>query len=87
MPTQELREKIKKTIIETLNIHDVAPDDIEDDEMIFENEKLDLDSLDALELAMGIQKEFAVPINNQYQAISVLRSVRTIAEYIESTQK
>ena len=84
MTTEDLRYKIKKMIIDTLKIPDVTPEDIQDDEMIFESEKLGLDSLDGLELVMGIQKEFSVMISDQDHAHTILQTVNSIAEFVES---
>ena len=71
-------------IIETLKIPDVKPEAIGDDEMIFESELLGLDSLDGLELVMGIQKEFSVVIDDQSHAHTILQTVNSIAGFVES---
>ncbi len=84
MSENNLQYRIKNMIIETLNIPDVTPEEISDDEMIFESEKLGLDSLDGLELVMGIQREFSVMINDQNHAHNILQTVNTIAEFVES---
>ncbi len=80
---EELRLQIKKMIIDTLKIADVHPELITNDEMIFESETLNLDSLDGLELVMAIQKQFDVAINDQNHALTILQSVNSIAEFIE----
>jgi len=87
MTAEDLRYRIKKMIIETLKIPDVTPEEIGDDEMIFESEALNLDSLDGLELVMGIQKEFSVTINDQNHAHTILQTVNSIAEFVESQQE
>ncbi|MCJ7601689.1 MAG: acyl carrier protein [Syntrophobacterales bacterium] len=86
MSAQELRLQIKKMIIETLKIAEVQPEQIDDKEMIFESKLLNLDSLDGLELVIGIQKEFDVKINDQSHALTILQTVNSIAEFIESHQ-
>ncbi len=86
MTVEELRLQIKKMIIETLKIPDVEPELIKNDEMIFESETLNLDSLDGLELVMAIQKQFDVAINDQNHALTILQTVNSIAEFIESQQ-
>jgi len=87
MTADELRLQVKKMIIETLKIGGVTPDEIGDDEMIFENEALGLDSLDGLELVMAIQKEFSVTINDQSHAHTILQTVNSIAEFVESQRE
>jgi len=53
--TPELKLEIKKLILETLKIRDVTPDQMVDDENLFEG-KLQIDSVDALELVMALQR-------------------------------
>jgi len=86
MSAQELRLQIKKMIIETLRIAEVQPEQIDDNEMIFESKLLNLDSLDGLELVIGIQKKFGVSINDQSHALTILQTVNSMAEFIESQQ-
>jgi acyl carrier protein len=86
MSAQELRLQIKKMIIETLRIADVVPEQIDDNDMIFESKLLNLDSLDGLELVIGIQKEFGVTISDQNHALTILQTVNSIAEFIESNR-
>lgn len=73
-------------IIETLRIAEVQPEQIDDNEMIFESKLLNLDSLDGLELVIGIQKKFGVSINDQSHALTILQTVNSMAEFIESQQ-
>ncbi len=84
---EDLRLRIKKMIISTINIKDVQPEQIEDTEMIFESELLNLDSLDGLELVMGLQKEFGVVINDQNHALVILQTVESMVDFVRSQQK
>jgi acyl carrier protein len=86
MSAQELRLQIKKMIIETLKIVDVQPEQIDDNDMIFESKLLNLDSLDGLELVIGIQKQFGVTISDQNHALTILQTVNSMADFIESHQ-
>jgi acyl carrier protein len=54
--------------------------------MIFESKLLNLDSLDGLELVIAIQKEFGVTISDQNHALTILQTVNSIAEFIESNR-
>jgi acyl carrier protein len=80
--TRELKEEIKVLIIESLNIPDVDPRDIEDDASLFEDENLGLDSIDGLEIVMALQEKYGVRIDDQNQARFILKSINTIAEFI-----
>lgn len=81
----ELKADIKKMIIETLNMQDIAPEDIDDDLPLFGGDNtLGLDSIDAIELVMSVQRQFKVRIDDQNLAREVLKDVNSIAEFIQS---
>lgn len=85
--TLELKLEIKELIITTLNITDVAPEDVIDNEPLFAPDNvLGLDSIDALEIIMALQRKYDVRIDDQNLARFVLNSIDTIAEFI-STEK
>ena len=84
----ELKADIKRMIIETLNMQDITPEDIEDDLPLFGGENtLGLDSIDAIELVMAIQREFKVRIDDQNLAREVLRDVNSIADFIQKSEQ
>jgi acyl carrier protein len=79
----ELKLEIKKLILSTLNITDVNLEEIDDEAPLFGGgNALTLDSVDALEIIMAIQRNFKVRIADQSQARHTLRSVNSIAEFI-----
>jgi len=81
----ELRADIKKMIIDTLNLQDITPNDIKDDVLLFGGDNtLGLDSIDAIELVMAIQRCFKVRIDDQNLAREVLKDVNSIADFINS---
>jgi acyl carrier protein len=81
----ELKADIKKMIVDTLNMQDITPEEIGDDLPLFGGDNtLGLDSIDAIELVMAVQREFKVRIDDQNLAREVLRDVNSIAEFIES---
>jgi acyl carrier protein len=77
-----LREKLKKIIIEELNIEDVTPDEISDDEPLFGN-KLGLDSIDAVEVVFQVEKHFGVAIKDMKEGRPALQSINSLAAFIE----
>ena len=80
-----LKADIKKMIIETLNMEDVAIEDIGDDLILFGGENtLGLDSIDAIELVMAIQRDFKVRLDDQNLAREVLKDVNSIANFVQS---
>ena len=77
-----LKEKLKKIIVEELNLEDVKPEDIKDDEPLF-GEGLVLDSLDAVELVVQIQIHFGVEIKDMEEARPAFQSINALADFIE----
>ncbi len=80
-----LKDQIKKLIIEDLNLDQVLPGDIDDDEPLF-GDRYGLDSIDAVELVFQLKKHFGVIIKNQSEGRSILQSVNTICAFIEKRQ-
>ena len=83
---KSLNREIKQLIIDSLKIADVTPDDIEDGAPIFGNPRLELDSLDAVELFVALQKRYGVKVDDQNLAKDVLQSVDRIAEFVGSNR-
>ncbi len=77
----DLNPRIKSMMVENLMLK-IAPDDIGDDTPLFSPEGLALDSIDALELAVGIEKNFGVATPSAEVAREAFVSVNTIAAYI-----
>jgi len=80
-PGNDLVEKIKNLIIQRLKLVDMTSEMIEADAPLF-GEGLGLDSIDALELVLGLEKEFGVIIPDAEVGKKVFQSVRTMAQYV-----
>ena len=80
-----LMANLKKQIIKQLNLKDLRPEDIGDDQPLFV-EGLGLDSIDALELIVLLQQEYKIKLTNASEGPRVFQSVRTMAEYITAHQ-
>ena len=65
-----------------MNLEDVEPQEINEDEVLFGGD-LGLDSIDALELIVLLEREYGIKIKNQEEGKEVFVSVRTIAEFID----
>jgi acyl carrier protein len=78
---EELIADVKKLIIERLKLEEITVEDIATDAPLF-GEGLGLDSIDALELVIGLEKEYGVSIPDAEVGKKVFQSVRTIAQYI-----
>ena len=78
---EDLRKAIKELIITSLNLEGMTPDQISDDAPLFQ-EGLGLDSIDALELAVAIERRFHVTIPDEAVGKKVLSSVNALAAYV-----
>ena len=78
-------QDLKAQIIAQLNLQEVKPEDIGDDQPLFV-EGLGLDSIDALELIVLLQQQYRVKLSNAEDGPKVFQSVRTIAKYITDYQ-
>jgi len=83
--TEELILDVKKLIIERLKLEEISIDDIDSEAPLF-GEGLGLDSIDALELVIGLEKEYGVSIPDAEVGKKVFQSVRAIAQYIVDNQ-
>lgn len=82
---ENLMAALKAQIIEQLNLQEVKPEDIGNDEPLFKD-GLGLDSIDALELIVLLQQYYNIRIANPEQGPEIFHSVRTIAEFITAHQ-
>ena len=84
-PSNDLIQKIKQLIIQRLKLVDMTPEMIENNAPLF-GEGLGLDSIDALELVLGLEKEFGVIIPDAEVWRKVFQSVTTMAQYVLEQQ-
>jgi acyl carrier protein len=80
-------DDLKAKIIEGLNLEDIKTDEIEDDMALFGDDGLGLDSVDAIELTLVIEKEFGVKITNMAEAEEIFANATSLTNYINEQQK
>jgi acyl carrier protein len=76
--------RLKTLIITTLKLEGVRPEEIPDDEALIGSPRFGLDSIDALELVLAIEKEFGVKIGSSEESRRALASVATLAAYVRA---
>ena len=81
----ELILELKKEIINVLNLEGMTPDDIATDGELF-GEGLGLDSIDALELIVLLEKNYGIKLNDPTQGKEIFKSVRVMAEFIQANR-
>ena len=86
MASEDLKDSIKEMMVENLMLK-VSKEEIGDDVPLFGAEGLGLDSIDALELVVSLEKHFGVSVPNSDVAKHALATVNTIADYVEQHKK
>ncbi|MGA2824439.1 MAG: phosphopantetheine-binding protein [Bacteroidales bacterium] len=82
----DLIDKLKQEVIQQLNLEDISAEDIDPDAPLF-GEGLGLDSIDALELIVLLEKNYGIKIEDPKDGKKIFFSIRTMAEYITEHQK
>ena len=85
MNMTEIKTKLKQVIVDNLNLEDISVEDIQDDAPLFV-EGLGLDSLDAVELVMLVEKNFQVRIKDSETAKEAFQSITVLAKFIQDNQ-
>ena len=82
---EALITELKKHIIEVLNLEDLQPEDIDNDAPLF-GEGLGLDSIDALELIVMMEKVYGLRVKDPSAGKEIFKSVNTMAAFIEANR-
>lgn len=82
----ELIEQLKNQIIEVLNLEEMTATDIDTDAPLF-GEGLGLDSIDALELIVLLEREYGIKLSNPAEGKQIFKSVASIADYVAANRK
>lgn len=83
---EQLIQELKEHLIEELNLEEITPDDIDAETPLF-GTGLCLDSIDALEIILILEKYYGVKLANTAEAKPIFYSVKTLAEYVMQNRK
>lgn len=83
---EELVLELKKEIIEALNLEEMSPEDIDENAPLF-GDGLGLDSIDALELIVLLEKKYGIRLENPNKGKEVFKSVAVMANYVADNRK
>jgi len=78
---EDIRRELKELLVVNLALEDITPEEIEDDGILF-GEGLGLDSLDAVEIVVLIQRNYGLEIIDEEQAREIFQSVNTLARWV-----
>ncbi|CCK82001.1 MULTISPECIES: acyl carrier protein [Desulfobacula] len=81
---EEIKAQLKEELIENLSLEDIGPEDITNDEVLFGDEGIGLDSLDAVEIVVFLQRIWGIEIQDMEEGREILVSIDTIANHIYS---
>ena len=89
---EELIKQLKEQIIEALNLEEMTPDDIDNEAALFASpseteEGLGLDSIDALELIVLLEKNYGIRLANPAEGKAIYKNIATIADYVSKNRK
>ena len=79
---KDLILELKQEIVKALNLEEVSIEDIKDDAPLFGEKGLGLDSIDALELIVLLEKKYGIRLESAAEGRSIFTSVKSIAEYV-----
>ncbi|MEG0467562.1 MAG: phosphopantetheine-binding protein [Mucinivorans sp.] len=83
---EELKQELKEKLIEALNLEEITPDDIDSSAPLF-GDGLGLDSIDALEIILILEKSYGIRLENPAAAKEIFFSVDTLAQFISENKK
>ncbi|MCQ2208672.1 MAG: phosphopantetheine-binding protein [Paludibacteraceae bacterium] len=80
-----LIQELKEEIIQSLNLEDMKPEDIDANAPLF-GEGLGLDSIDALELIVLMERNYGIKLNNANEGKEIFKSIQVMADYISKNR-
>lgn len=82
----KIKKDLKEMLVRDLSLEDIKPEDIKDDEVLF-GEGLGLDSLDAVEIVVILQRNFGLEIKDMEKGKEIFYSIDTLANYVYENKK
>jgi len=84
---EELKHELRRLIINTLKLDDISAEEIEDDAPLFGDDGLGLDSIDALELTVALEKTYGVTIPDEDVGKRAFANLAALAAHVAENRK
>lgn len=83
----ELQEELKTKILKALNLEEIKPEEVDADAPLFGEDGIGLDSIDALELIVLLEKDYGIRIKDPKDGKEIFKSIHVLADYVEANRK
>lgn len=83
----ELQEELKMKILKALNLEEIKPEEVDADAPLFGEDGIGLDSIDALELIVLLEKDYGIRIKDPKDGKEIFKSIHVLADYVEANRK
>ena len=84
---EEIIIELKEKIIDALNLEDMTPEDIDASAPLFGDDGIGLDSIDALEIIVLLEKNYGIRLANASEGKAIFTSIESIAKYVQKNRK
>lgn len=84
---EQLMQELKEALIESLNLEDITPEEIDPEAPLFGDAGLGLDSIDALEIILVLERNYGIRIENPGEGKEIFYSIHSLADYITANRK
>lgn len=84
---EEIIKELKEKIIDALNLEDMTPEDIDAAAPLFGDGGIGLDSIDALEIIVLLEKNYGIRLANAAEGKAIFTSIESIADYVHKNRK
>lgn len=78
----EIKQELKRLVVENLSLADLKPEDIKDDMNLFGSEGVGLDSLDGVEMVVLLRRHYGLDVKAMQKGRDIFRSINTLAPYV-----
>ena len=83
----ELQEELKTKILKALNLEEIKPEEVDANAPLFGEDGIGLDSIDALELIVLLEKDYGIRIKDPKDGKEIFKSIHVLADYVEANRK